>query len=546
MGRGRALILTGLLLLGCSEPSTLLVDVRTDLVPGAEFDRAQVQLLDAAGDVVREAESTVEAGDDFVAGRRVGELDQVSGARATFRVSLWLGDREIIARPVRVDLTGGAVAHTVVFTRDCLGVVCEDAARAACLSGECVPDVCTEEAPCLEPECGANEDCAASVACAAGRCEAGVCFEVTARACPAGGTCDLERGCTHPEWPAVQSALQQAAAQGSSMEPTFRTFPVTDPPSGGSRWVGGVLAPNGRIYGMPFNAGVVLEIDPDAGTARTFGSVVGVDAYVGGVLGLDGFVYGIPLGASQVLRIDPDAGTATRVGPDLGDGRHFAGGVVGPDGRIWMMPANDLQVGVFDPSTETLERVGPMLPPTGHKYRGAVVSPSGLIVGIPARETRLLRIDPVTDEVRLFGEVPSLMRSWYGGVVTPDGRVLGLPLESPSLLVIDPLAETVEVVPLDASPISTTGAAGALAPNGRVYIVPNDPSTIREIDPVTLTSRELGDLGAAGGKWIGAVLGLDGRVYGIPWNSTEVLVIDPHASGTLPPEITLSRWLDKL
>jgi hypothetical protein len=39
--------------------------------------------------------------------------------------------------------------------------------------------------------------------------------------------------------------------------------------SGHYKWVGGVLAPNGRIYGIPYHAQSVLIIDPAGGSTDT-------------------------------------------------------------------------------------------------------------------------------------------------------------------------------------------------------------------------------------------------------------------------------------
>jgi hypothetical protein len=65
--------------------------------------------------------------------------------------------------------------------------------------------------------------------------------------------------------------------------------------SGTSKWPGGVLAPNGKIYGIPFDSTGVLEIDPVARTATTFGSFSGTLKWRGGVLAPNGKIYGIPL-----------------------------------------------------------------------------------------------------------------------------------------------------------------------------------------------------------------------------------------------------------
>ena len=86
--------------------------------------------------------------------------------------------------------------------------------------------------------------------------------------------------------------------------------------SGLYKWGGGVLGPDGKIYGIPTDAADILVIDPDAGTATrsAMGAALsGADAdkWRGGVLGPDGKIYGIPTNAAEILIIDPDAGAFT-------------------------------------------------------------------------------------------------------------------------------------------------------------------------------------------------------------------------------------------
>lgn len=66
---------------------------------------------------------------------------------------------------------------------------------------------------------------------------------------------------------------------------------------------GGVLAANGKIYGIPGASTTVLEIDPETNTATTFGTLSG--GWVGGVLAPNGKIYGIPNYNAPVLVIDP-------------------------------------------------------------------------------------------------------------------------------------------------------------------------------------------------------------------------------------------------
>ena len=71
---------------------------------------------------------------------------------------------------------------------------------------------------------------------------------------------------------------------------------------------GGVLAPNGKIYGIPDGeTSTILEIDPsDPGSAKP----IPIPSYTsggwgGGVLAPNGKIHGIPNGTNTILEIDP-------------------------------------------------------------------------------------------------------------------------------------------------------------------------------------------------------------------------------------------------
>ena len=91
----------------------------------------------------------------------------------------------------------------------------------------------------------------------------------------------------------------------SSWTPGVSTFGSL---AGTVKWFSGVLAPNGKIYGIPYNASTILEIDPETQTTSTFGSV-GTASYkwIGGVLAPNGKIYGIPFNASTVLEIGTES-----------------------------------------------------------------------------------------------------------------------------------------------------------------------------------------------------------------------------------------------
>ena len=65
-----------------------------------------------------------------------------------------------------------------------------------------------------------------------------------------------------------------------------------------------VLAPNGKIYAIPYAAAVVLEIDTEARTALPFAATgSGWAKWAGGVLATNGKIYGIPALATGILEI---------------------------------------------------------------------------------------------------------------------------------------------------------------------------------------------------------------------------------------------------
>ena len=94
---------------------------------------------------------------------------------------------------------------------------------------------------------------------------------------------------------------------------TYNTTAITSANTPGlydgtNKWAGAVLAPNGKIYGIPLSAtSGVLIIDPQTNTASV-SPLPGVTSdYTSGILAPNGKIYAIPRGASNVAILDPKA-----------------------------------------------------------------------------------------------------------------------------------------------------------------------------------------------------------------------------------------------
>ena len=161
-----------------------------------------------------------------------------------------------------------------------------------------------------------------------------------------------------------------------------------------SKWIGGVLAPNGKIYGIPFNYNKVLVIDPvDNSTTEISDTLTG--SWSGGVLAPNGKIYGIPWSSTKVLVIDPVANSAntTDINDTLDDDvNKWWGGVLAPNGKIYGIPSSASTILEIDPVAKTATTFGT----TSGSFAGGILAPNGKIYGIPYSATTILEIIPYT------------------------------------------------------------------------------------------------------------------------------------------------------
>ena len=194
----------------------------------------------------------------------------------------------------------------------------------------------------------------------------------------------------------LQQDLDGAKAYSNELQVTSDEFDPADGLGefgnfrGDYKWWGGVLAPNGKIYGVPYSSTTVLEIDPLNQTTTTFGSLSGDYKWSGGVLAPNGKIYGIPFSSTTILEIDPVNQTTTTFGSLSGSGK-WTGGVLAPNGKIYGIPRDSTTILEIDPVNRTTTTFGSLS--AGSKWTGGVLAPNGKIYGIPYTYTTVLEID---------------------------------------------------------------------------------------------------------------------------------------------------------
>ena len=105
----------------------------------------------------------------------------------------------------------------------------------------------------------------------------------------------------------VMFDLTRAASNFNTFESSATRSNMGASLGGSYKWLGGALAPNGKIYCVPVHAEDILIIDPSTNTATrsTLGaSLAGSENWQGGVLAPNGKIYCAPANAADILIID--------------------------------------------------------------------------------------------------------------------------------------------------------------------------------------------------------------------------------------------------
>lgn len=128
---------------------------------------------------------------------------------------------------------------------------------------------------------------------------------------------------------------------------------VATPTTASGQFQGAVTGADGKIYGVPWNADYVTVYDPDTGdiAEQTWGlSMSFSSAYIGGVSAPNGNIYMVPFAKRDMLEIDPVANTASFIATSIFDdpnGAKFVGGCSDETGNVYFAPNQRGDFGVL-------------------------------------------------------------------------------------------------------------------------------------------------------------------------------------------------------
>lgn len=300
---------------------------------------------------------------------------------------------------------------------------------------------------------------------------------------------------TFPTWPTVPTESQYTTEVGSwsnTATPTVHKTAVG--------WTndhrGCIAHPNGNLYMIPHGVGFFVEVDPSANvfTQKTTHSNLGSDHYSGGSLASNGNIYLAPFTDGQpVVEYDPTNDVAT-----------------------------DLSLTGMPGST--------------YSYYGAVTLPSGNIVFQPRLSGNpYLKYEPGSSTIIQLSETLASNFAHSGGCVGFDGNYYVSPSFSNQVRKYNESSNTWTNVGSTLSGTTNMYTGLANGKNGIIIGIPQSQNTFLRIDTIANTTQEVSITGydqTSGTQFIGAVTGSDGRVYGVPFVSANLLIINSIDSST--------------
>jgi hypothetical protein len=343
-------------------------------------------------------------------------------------------------------------------------------------------------------------------------------------------------------WSAFQAALQSGVTGGTlfgnnNTNGIVSTYSLVY--TAGS-YYGGVLAPNGDIHFVPFNANRGQKISVD-GVVSTYSLVYTVSqAYRGGVLASNGDIHFVPNQAARGQKINSSGVVSTYSLLYSTASGAYLGGVLAPNGDIYFVPsyANRGQKVSAAGVVSTYSLVYTTL----RSYGGGVLSPNGDIHFIPSDATVGQKIS-AAGVVSTYSLVYTRALAYSGGVLAPNGDIHFVP----AFAAVGQKISSAGVVSTY-SLVYTNGDdayyGGVLAPNGDIHFVPNKANRGQKISSVGVVST-YSLVYTALEAYYGGVLAPNGDIHFIPNIAVRGQKISTNPGQPLGLGVCLSSFLNK-
>lgn len=148
-----------------------------------------------------------------------------------------------------------------------------------------------------------------------------------------------------------------------------------------------------------------------------------------------------------------------------------------------------------------------------------------------------------------YGSTPSLHQmflkgsslvgnnKWQGGALAENDCIYCAPSTAQTILKINTLTDTYSTVASSATAALAKYGGASYSTNGKVYFCPQVAEAVMAVDSSDDSSYFFDSSGVVSddangnmvgaAKWYGIYQGADGRLYCVPYNATEVMIIDP-------------------
>jgi hypothetical protein len=322
-------------------------------------------------------------------------------------------------------------------------------------------------------------------------------------------------------WQPYLSAVFSCNA-ASSITTTQTRITVSNFVSGG--WFLGVTCWDGSIYYAPYNGtSGILRFTPSTGFQGFVGTQVsytGSAKWYTGVMGADSNIYFFGGASASILKYNPATAIASLI-TIAGTGgtlaaNSYRGGILGPNGRIYLSPYAATSIFWFDPATVTSGNIATNSS-SSLRYEGCSMGPDGKIYMSPfSGVNTMLILDTATGSVVYPAAGTTTAQTFRGGASLSSNGNLYFPPSVTNGNVLYYNSNT------GGNLIANTSALvyrdSRLGPDGKVYITANNGgSNVIVVNPAnnTLTNSN----NALGTNLQGANMGLDGNIYGTPYQT---------------------------